>query len=746
MDPVDGATPPEDAAQPESEIRGEPEPPWIWLPPLSLIAVVVAIPLLSIWLAGPVGDRLAVEVPKALPIIDAWRAAAVAAIVGGLALILAVSLAVVVSRDRPRLVLWMLETGVRIGILGVGVLVLVHGVLSMGLLLGVEQIVLGRAFPATGGVLLFGSFAAAVYLTSATLGKLNEPLPQAAAIKLGDGVGLGLTALVARLAERMGAPAPDQILIGVPFESWSSEASFATLDGTVSGRTLCVSLPGLGFLSEEHLEAILAPNLAHFRAGDTVWSVRQAPALSHLDHAIETLRAESQGVARIAAAPGIRWLEYVAESFLGLIHWDRRRVATVADLAAAEVVGAQRMAEALAILAAVEPLEDRWAEHLQAAIDGRAAQPLPDFGSLAAALRLPERSALDSLLGEDANGLAERLIELLRPIDARVVFEALNPPRLTPGTLAWLLIGIAGFVVFSYAMITGPIGQIPIIAAILLFFWLLYALVYPYLQREIALDDQGIRIRPWWHRWMDRDAEDARWTQISWADRPELTIGIEAIATFATWDRRVRLWLDPWPRREIWKLIDGLRARGVPVHFSASAESLDDERRAVVYGIGKRLLVPGVRRTTEDRLVETNPVKVLDADFARLVTVLTDRLSDRVQGLGTRVRPVEPEELARLAGTDPDTFVAEAKRVTIGGYKNGWSVRLGDQPSRWNASGNVDGEAAAWAVFQLLSLRLGGPPALGADEDEPNEDLDDELDEEEPGADSDLRPGPAPGP
>ena len=205
---------------------------------------------------------------------------------------------------------------------------------------------------------------------------------------------------------------------------------------------------------------------------------------------------------------------------------------------------------------------------MQTAIDGRTAEPLRDLGALAAAylrgltiddvirssssddagfthpllvdrlrslgvaepaLRLPERSALVSLLGEEANGLAERLIEVLRPTDARLVVEALNPPRLTPGTLAWLLIGFAGLVFFAIAMIGGPVGDLPIIAAVALVLWLLYALVYPYLQREVILDAQGIRIRPWWRRWMERDAADAKWTWISWADRPALTIGIEAI-------------------------------------------------------------------------------------------------------------------------------------------------------------------------------------------------------------------------
>jgi hypothetical protein len=240
----------------------------------------------------------------------------------------------------------------------------------------------------------------------------------------------------------------------------------------------------------------------------------------------------------------------------------------------------------------------------------------------------------------------------------------------------------------------------------------------------VVLDAQGIRIRPWWRRWIERDASDATWTRIWWAHGPELTIGIEAIATFAMGDRRVRLWLDPWPRREIWKLLDGLRARDVPVHFSDSMASLDDERRAVVYAVGERLLVPEVRRTAEDRLIETRPVKVLAADVVKLGEVLTDRLSEPVGRLGTRIQPAELEELARLAGTDPETFAAEAKRVTIGGYKSGWSVRLGDEPSRWNATGKVDGEAAAWAVFQLLSLSVGDAPTETETEEETEEEPD----------------------
>ena len=178
----------------------------------------------------------------------------------------------------------------------------------------------------------------------------------------------------------------------------------------------------------------------------------------------------------------------------------------------------------------------------------------------------------------------------------------LNPPRLTPGTLAWLLIGFAGLVFFAIAMIGGPVGDLPIIAAVALVLWLLYALVYPYLQREVILDAQGIRIRPWWRRWMERDAADAKWTWISWADRPALTIGIEAMRPPRCGDGSPGSASDQ-PARGIWNYRHGF-GHDVPVHFSASAASLDDERRAVVYGIGKRSLRAGraaERRGSADR-------------------------------------------------------------------------------------------------------------------------------------------------
>ena len=58
-----------------------------------------------------------------------------------------------------------------------------------------------------------------------------------------------------------------------------------------------------------------------------------------------------------------------------------------------------------------------------------------------------------------------------------------------------------------------------------------------------------------------------------------------------------------------------------------------------------------------------------------------------------------------------------------------------DESSRWDGTGEVDGEAAAWAVFQLLSLPLEEPPT-GAVEEEPREQE----------ADPDVRPGRARGP
>ena len=310
----------------------------IWLPPVSLIAAVLVIPLLSMWLAGPVGDRLAVEVPRALPIIDAWRTAAVAAIVGGLALVLAVPLAVFVGRGRPRLVLWFLRTGARIGIFCVAVLVLVHGLLRRHPARLSEQILLGRAFPATGTLLLLGGLAASVYLASlrdaqqASRAVADHPSRRPGAGRL------GIEALVARLADRMAAPAPDRILIGAPFDFWTSEASFDSLDGTVSGRSLCLSLPELALMSEEHLEAILAHELAHLRAGDTVWGVRRAPAVSRLYHAIEThrrVRGGSRGSPPSRASVGSEYASPALFPWHFVVTEDCRRSEAAADPAAA---------------------------------------------------------------------------------------------------------------------------------------------------------------------------------------------------------------------------------------------------------------------------------------------------------------------------------------------------------------------------------------------------------------------------
>ena len=69
---------------------------------------------------------------------------------------------------------------------------------------------------------------------------------------------------VRRVADAVGAEAPHTIVLClVPWVA-VTEVRMATLDGAVSGRTLCLSLPLCRILSIDELRALLAHELAHF--------------------------------------------------------------------------------------------------------------------------------------------------------------------------------------------------------------------------------------------------------------------------------------------------------------------------------------------------------------------------------------------------------------------------------------------------------------------------------------------------
>jgi Zn-dependent protease with chaperone function len=159
---------------------------------------------------------------------------------------------------------------------------------------------------------------------------------------------------VRRVADSVGADAPQTIVLClVPWVA-VTEVKMATLDGAVSGRTLCVSLPLCRILSIDELRALLAHEFAHFSADEAGYSRRVAPFQAEVSRALARLPLQARGMRRLANAPAATLLGlFVDAAEAGEKPGGGREER--ADRAAVAVAGADALATALVKVHAFAP-------------------------------------------------------------------------------------------------------------------------------------------------------------------------------------------------------------------------------------------------------------------------------------------------------------------------------------------------------------------------------------------------------
>ncbi len=154
------------------------------------------------------------------------------------------------------------------------------------------------------------------------------------------------------LAGKLGALAPDRIIVGLTPTFFVTEADVARLGAALRGRTLFLSLPLCRILSEPELRAIIGHELGHFRGEDTKFSQKFYPFYRG---ATESLHG-SRGMALF---PAYAILNYFVEGFETQVREIDRSRELAADRAGAEVAGRKSVASALI---KVHAFEHYWAD------------------------------------------------------------------------------------------------------------------------------------------------------------------------------------------------------------------------------------------------------------------------------------------------------------------------------------------------------------------------------------------------
>lgn len=733
-----------------------------WRPPFGLVLAIVALPAISFLVAGFLADRLALEAPDQLALVDVWRAVSGATLALGIVLAAAVPIAARAARGKPDVTLALLRNGFAVGVFGVAALVILHSTLACAIVLAGQRLLMGFATASLPAFILFAGLAAAVYLATSGAGPIRDVTAFDPAVPVDRSQARDLHAIVDRLSERVGVPAPQAIVLGASMEASTFRQALTPEGRTATGETLRLPLALLAVLPVALVEAIVAHELGHIRNGDTVHGARLAPTFARLAAAIEALRTETSPAGRIAVQPALMWLDYASDVAMGVIGEQRRAAESAADEVAVATVGPDAWATALVAVEMTGQFAADWEAIVEEAHRSpevnapatfaafvRDAAPdvsLPDlveasiFGTgpfhpalvtrLGAAgikeppLDVAGPSALEELV-PDSRALVGRVLDAVRPavLDAIVDVETSrlrNAPRLTPGTVAWLMVGavFAAIFVAQGAFFHLSTGDTGLIIAIIAGLWLLYPLVYPWFQREVILERSGVRIRSWWSHFRDRDGRDRGWTRIAWTGSMSMTIGFDSIATLSNGTTKARWWAGIWPKRELRQLVDDLRARGAVVRFTSDLGEADHARHAVVWFAGGRFLLPEVRAADDGEMLEIRPAKVVGPGTIRLMSALVDRLHEPVKRRRNRDKPADSAYLASLVGLEVADFTERGRRLSVDGDRERWTITLAGEQGAWVLDARSDEMDLAEIMFGILGLD-GDASSEGAVEAEP---------------------------
>jgi Zn-dependent protease with chaperone function len=229
---------------------------------------------------------------------------------------------------------------------GTGLLAVVNALLAVagGLAAGtyfsgdsVERMVVSAVLvPGTAAVVW------AVAVAAVALSVTRQPPLTVIGLVLDPSENAGLVDEVRRAAETVGAEPPGHLVACLAPWIFATEVRLATLDGALSGRTLCLSLPLCRILSKDELRALVAHELAHFSRNNATARRRLSPFYTGVSRSLDRLQAQSGGLRRLAVAPPHALLTFFMEAA-----WEDPGPAGDGEMEADRLAGAAAGREAL---------------------------------------------------------------------------------------------------------------------------------------------------------------------------------------------------------------------------------------------------------------------------------------------------------------------------------------------------------------------------------------------------------------
>jgi Zn-dependent protease with chaperone function len=274
--------------------------------------------------------------------------AAVAAGGVGLLLLVGIHLAGRAARTSRELLLHVFKPGLYLTAVLLIVLVLVHAAIAMAALYYGESFLIERIHAKLILLIGIGALLGAVAMARSVFTLVRK----AQTFVVGQPVTRQQAPVfweaVETLAQRVGALAPEHVVVGLDPNFFVTEADVVCLTGKLSGRTLFCSLPLCRILSREEFSAVIGHELGHYKGRDTQFSEKFFPIYRGTTTAVASLQAAGGGGARaIALLPAMAVLRYFLESFSVAESGISRIRELAADQAGVAVTSAATAATAL---------------------------------------------------------------------------------------------------------------------------------------------------------------------------------------------------------------------------------------------------------------------------------------------------------------------------------------------------------------------------------------------------------------
>jgi Zn-dependent protease with chaperone function len=271
------------------------------------------------------------------------------AAVSGLGLVMLIWVAGVAARRSRQILLRIFKPGLYVTATALIALVIAHAGIAIAVVYYGESALVHTVHPALLLGIAVGAVSGALAIVRHAFGIVRSTTTHVFGQSISRADAPGLWARVDSTATRMGALAPEHIVLGLDPTFFVTEAEVQCLDTSLRGRTLYCSAPLLRILSVDEFLSVVGHELAHFKGLDTKFSQHFFPIYrGTFDSLVALGQAANAGVTHLLALlPAFALFGYFLECFALAERRFSRQRELAADAAGAEVTSTTVASSAL---------------------------------------------------------------------------------------------------------------------------------------------------------------------------------------------------------------------------------------------------------------------------------------------------------------------------------------------------------------------------------------------------------------